>query len=138
MDAPLNLLIIEDTLADFLLVERHLRKDGLDAHCRQVANSADLVADLTDMNWDAVLSDYNVPGMEFTESLALVRSVLPDVPVILVSGTVGEEKRGRTAQAGRNGFPTQGKSDPPGASHQASTARRSGTARQARGRASAA
>lgn len=92
MDTPLNLLIIEDNLADFLLIERHLRKNGLVAHCRQVTNSADLVARLVEMNWDAVLSDYHVPGMAFTESMVLVRSNLPDVPVILVSGNLGEEK----------------------------------------------
>ena len=92
MDAPLNLLAIEDELADFLLIERYLRKNGLDTHCRRVANRADLAVNLADMSWDAVLSDYNLPGMAFEEALALVRSVLPDVPVILVSGTVGEER----------------------------------------------
>ncbi|HCE09514.1 MAG TPA: hypothetical protein DEQ40_13095, partial [Oxalobacteraceae bacterium] len=88
----LNLLVIEDSLPDFLLIERHLQKNGLNAHCRQVSNFADLEARLIDMNWDAVLSDFNVPGMIFTESLALLRSRLPEIPVILISGTIGEEK----------------------------------------------
>ena len=92
MNVLLNLLMIEDDLADFLLIERHLRKSGLDAHCHRVADWGDLAPNLADMKWDAVLSDYNVPGMLFSEALTLIRSVLPDVPVILVSGTVGEER----------------------------------------------
>lgn len=91
MDALLNLLHIEDVLADYLLIERHLRKNGLVVRCHQVSNRAELAAGLNDVRWDAILSDYNVPGMAFTENLALIRSVLPNVPLILISGTVGEE-----------------------------------------------
>lgn len=92
MNTPLNLLHVEDSSSDFLLVELHLQENGLDVRCRQIDTASDLQAQLGRMNWDLVLFDYNVPGMEFKESLALVRSVLPDVPVILVSGTIGEER----------------------------------------------
>jgi diguanylate cyclase (GGDEF)-like protein/PAS domain S-box-containing protein len=92
MDTPLNLLHIEDSPSDFLLVEQNLQENGLDVRCRQVDTISDLRAQLGRANWDAVLSDYSVPGMDFKENLKLVRSVLPDVPVILVSGTIGEER----------------------------------------------
>lgn len=90
MHAPLNLLCIEDAISDFLLIERHLRKNGLDARCRQVSNSADLALALIEARWDAVLSDYKVPGMDFEKSLEAIRSMLPDIPVILISGTLDE------------------------------------------------
>lgn len=92
MDAPLNLLVIEDTTTDFLILERHLQENGLDASCHQVDNLVDLRAQLDQTSWDAVLSDFRLPGMDFRENLALVRSMQPDVPVILVSGTVGDER----------------------------------------------
>lgn len=92
MDTRLNLLVIEDTTADFLLVQRHLKKNGLTPHCHQVTNSADLATSLHAMHWDAVLSDYNVPGMEFTENLVQIRAARTNIPVILISGTIGEEK----------------------------------------------
>ncbi len=92
MDYPLNLLVIEDDPADYLLVQRHLRKNGLDAFMHQVSDSAGLDAALNDRHWHAVLSDYNVPGMAFTQTLGQIRSALPDIPLILVSGTVGEER----------------------------------------------
>lgn len=92
MDHPLNLLVIEDDTADYLLVQRHLRKNGLDAFLHHVTDQAGLDAVLNDRRWHVVLSDYNVPGMEFTQTLGKLRSALPDIPLILVSGTVGEER----------------------------------------------
>jgi diguanylate cyclase (GGDEF)-like protein/PAS domain S-box-containing protein len=104
MNAPLNLLVIEDTAIDFLIVVRHLRKNGLDIRCRQVANANELAAELADMHWDAVLGDFTVPGMEFEESLALVRSLHPDLPFIIVSGTIGEEKAVELLKLGATDF----------------------------------
>ena len=91
MNAPLKLLIIEDVPADFLLLERHFRHCGQDAECRRVENDMELKAALQNGPWDAVLSDYNVPGMDFPASLQQIRQFNPDLPVILVSGSVGEE-----------------------------------------------
>ena len=91
MAASLNLLIIEDVEADFLLVEHHLRQQGKPARCRWVANAGQLTTALDEGGWDAVLCDYNVPGLDFRKSLAMIQTRCPDLPVILVSGSVGEE-----------------------------------------------
>ncbi len=45
-DAALNLLVIEDNSADFLLLKRHLRKQGLKATCTCVASTPELEAAL--------------------------------------------------------------------------------------------
>lgn len=92
MDYPLNLLVIEDDAVDYLLLQRHLRKNGMDASLHQVTDPAGLDAALNDRHWQAVLSDFNVPGMDFTQTLGKIHAVLPDIPLILVSGTVGEER----------------------------------------------
>ncbi len=41
--------------------------------------------------WDVVLSDYNVPGLDFATTFEVIRQKFPDQPVILVSGSIGEE-----------------------------------------------
>ena len=64
--APLNVLCIEDTVADFLLIERTLRLAGLVGRCERVESSEALTAALAEKRWDLVLSDYAVPGMYFT------------------------------------------------------------------------
>ncbi len=90
MDRPLKLLVIEDNPADFLLVERYLYLHGLEAECRRVSSDETLDAALL-AEWDVVLSDYTVPGMDFRSTLRRVQKCRPDLPVVLVSGSVGEE-----------------------------------------------
>ena len=90
MDKPLKILVIEDVAADFLLLERHLRQQGLVAECQRIGSGVELEAALQG-EWDLVLSDYNVPGMDFITALGRIQALRPDVPVILVSGSVGEE-----------------------------------------------
>jgi PAS domain S-box-containing protein len=92
MDEQLNILIIEDCLADFLMVERHLKLNGLSVNCNRVDSLEGLKEALGRESWDLVLSDYNVPQLNFQDSLNLIRSTLPDMPVIMVTGTLGEEK----------------------------------------------
>ena len=88
MNSPLKLLIIEDVVADFLLVERYLRQQGLAVECRRVDNNNELDA-LLHSAWDIVLSDYNVPGMDCRTTLQRIRTQSPDLPIILVSGSIG-------------------------------------------------
>lgn len=90
MNSPLKLLVIEDDPADFLLLERHLRQQGLMAQCLRVGCDQELDAALRD-EWDMVLSDYNVPGMDCRATLQYIRARHPELPVILVSGSVGED-----------------------------------------------
>jgi two-component system, sensor histidine kinase and response regulator len=88
----LKLLIIEDEAADFLLLERFLRQHEIVAACQRVASDAELDAALSNGDWDLVLSDYNVPGMDLRISLQRIQARHPCLPVILVSGSIGEEK----------------------------------------------
>ena len=90
MNSSLKILIIEDNPADFVLLERQLRQQGLVAECRRVASDADLDAALQEA-WDVVLSDYILPGVDFRSSLLRIQQQKPGLPVILVSGSVGEE-----------------------------------------------
>ncbi len=90
MSTSLKLLVIEDSLTDYQLLERHLRQHGLEAECHRVDSNEGL-AEALRKSWDLVLSDYQVPGMNFLVTLGRLHSHNPDLPVILVSGTVGEE-----------------------------------------------
>jgi PAS domain S-box-containing protein len=83
--------MIEDVEADFLLVARHIRNSGLDARLTWVKDGQELSAALEAGAWDLVLSDYKVVGLDFMETLELVKHHLAHVPVILISGSVGEE-----------------------------------------------
>jgi PAS domain S-box-containing protein len=90
MEETLKILIIEDSQADFLLVERHLRQEGMSVRCIRVDTSEAIELALDEGGWDLVLSDYSVPRLNFLDSFARIQSRNPDLPVILVSGSVGE------------------------------------------------
>jgi len=103
METPLNILIIEDNPADFLLLQRHLQQQGLAARCSRVTSNREL-DDALLHPWDVVLSDYNLPGMDFYATFRRIRAALPDTPVILISGSVGEEKAVELLRMGLNDF----------------------------------
>ena len=92
MDDTLNVLVIEDSQADFLLVERHLKKNGLTAACRRVSDLDALSDALACPGWQIVLADYNVPHLRFEDGLALIKGHSTDLPIVLISGSVGEER----------------------------------------------
>ncbi|MGE5640343.1 MAG: EAL domain-containing protein, partial [Clostridia bacterium] len=52
--------------------------------------------------WDAVISDYRMPGFTGMEALAITRQLAADVPFVLVSGTIGEELVVAAMKAGAN------------------------------------
>lgn len=90
MSRPLRILVVEDNEVDFMVLEYHLKKQGLDTVCLRVDSNAQLDAALAG-EWSLVLADFNVPGMNFDATLNRIKSRQPDLPIILVSGGVGEE-----------------------------------------------
>jgi signal transduction histidine kinase/DNA-binding response OmpR family regulator len=92
MSELLNILVIEDSYADFLMVERQLKQNGMSGCCCRVDSLAELKEAITAEKWDLVLSDYNMPELDFLESQQLLRTGLPHVPVIMVTDNVDEEK----------------------------------------------
>ncbi len=103
MDTLLRILVIEDDPADFLLLERYLGQRGLAVDLHRVDDDAALNTALG-KDWDLVLSDYNVPGMDFLATLQRIQSRHPNLPVILVSGSIGEEKAVELLHLGLNDF----------------------------------
>jgi signal transduction histidine kinase len=91
VDPRLKLLVVEDSEADFSLHVRNLARHGIEADFTRVDTLAALEAALQAGGWDAVISDYSLPGLDFTQVLEMARTRVPDIPFILVSGSIGEE-----------------------------------------------
>jgi diguanylate cyclase (GGDEF)-like protein len=88
---PLRLLLIEDSEDDALLVVRELSKNGFILDHTLVDTPAALSSALDDGVWDIVITDHNMPGFNSEEALAMVREKHVDLPVIIVSGSIGED-----------------------------------------------
>ncbi len=91
MAEPLRVLLVEDNEDDALLLLRRLKAEGFDPDWLRVENAAGLRSALTARAWDVVLADYALPQFSGTEALDVVMKTGLDIPVILVSGTIGEE-----------------------------------------------
>ncbi|MCE9608733.1 MAG: response regulator [Chthoniobacter sp.] len=91
MTDPLRILLLEDSPTDEELVGRALARGGIEATMQRVQTEADFRAVLTGTSPQVVLADYNVPGFRGDTALQIARAVAPELPVIFVSGTIGEE-----------------------------------------------
>jgi DNA-binding NtrC family response regulator len=87
----LKALIIEDSEDDAELLARTLQRGGYEVTYERVDEAAALQAALKRQHWDITFSDFSVPGFDAMAALALVREHDPDIPLIIVSGTIGEE-----------------------------------------------
>jgi two-component system sensor histidine kinase/response regulator len=86
----LRVLVVEDEPADVELVLRALRQAGFDAS-GDVAQTAEEFTDLVRRNaYDVILADYKLPTWNGMESVEALRREGLDVPVIVVSGSLGE------------------------------------------------
>jgi signal transduction histidine kinase len=103
---PLRLLMIEDSEDDALLVGLELRRGGYAAEVRRVESAGALREALTD-TYDAVVSDWSLPHLNGLEALRIVREARPDLPFLLVSGTIGEENAVEALKAGAGDFVTK-------------------------------
>ena len=91
MSRPLNVLFLEDSEDDVLLVARHLTKAGFTVESRRVDTPEDFRLALKSSPWDVVISDYSLPGLNALAAIHIFKETGPDIPFLVVSGAVGEE-----------------------------------------------
>src|SRR3989449_9665819 len=96
----LRILLLEDVPADAALVERHLTKSGLEFLSQRVDTRARFEEALQKFVPDIVLSDHGLPGFDGSAALELVKQRSPTLPVILVTGSLNEEKAVEFMKAG--------------------------------------
>jgi diguanylate cyclase (GGDEF)-like protein/PAS domain S-box-containing protein len=95
----LRTLILEDHRAEALLLVRRIRQAGYRCDPTIVDTESAFMEAL--LEWpDLVFTDYHVPGFGGPQALAAVLRSGHDIPVIVVSGQVGEEIVAETITAG--------------------------------------
>jgi diguanylate cyclase (GGDEF)-like protein len=91
MNQLLRLLLVEDSEDDAELLLRELRKGGFNPECTRVDSGPALDTALLNEAWDMVITDHNLPGFSSQAVLATIKRSEIDVPVIIVSGSIGED-----------------------------------------------
>ena len=88
----LRVLFVEDDLSDIDLLSVALRKGGFDP-THDVAETAEGFAEcVCNHPYDVVLADYNLPSWNGMATIEILRREGLDVPVVLVSGALGETR----------------------------------------------
>lgn len=100
----LRVLLVEDSEDDAFLLTRQLRRGGIEVDCERAWGKAELEGLLDRREWDIVLSDYRLPGFSALDVIAMVRERGLDLPVIIVSGAIGEESAVEAMHAGAHDY----------------------------------
>jgi PAS domain S-box-containing protein len=100
----IDVLMVEDSDDDAVLIVRQLRRDGLQVSYRRVETAEAAAAALAQRVPDVVISDYNLPAFSAEAALQLLSETGLDVPFLLVSGEIGEETAVALLRAGAHDF----------------------------------
>jgi PAS domain S-box-containing protein len=87
----LRVLIVEDSEDDVLLIIRELKKGGYDTVYERVETATAMKKALKEKQWDIILCDYKLPKFNATSAIAVLKETNIDIPLLIVSGTIGEE-----------------------------------------------
>jgi len=101
---PLRVLHLEDSVRDAELVRHCLETEGVACHIHRATGKASFESALALEAFDLIISDYNLPGYDGIAALEHAQATQPDVPVILVSGTVSEEQAVRCLHLGATDY----------------------------------
>ncbi|MBN1662980.1 MAG: PAS domain S-box protein [Deltaproteobacteria bacterium] len=91
MRRPLYALIIEDSENDALLMLLQLKKGGYEPEYERVETAEAMRKALHEKAWDVILCDYQLPQFNGPSAMALLKETGLDIPLIIVSGKIGEE-----------------------------------------------
>ena len=98
------MLLVEDDETDARLIVRLLKKLPYEVTSLRIWSLDALRDELTTGVWDIVLADYILTGFDALDVLEMVKSMRPDLPVIVVSGKVGEDVAVGTLVAGARDY----------------------------------
>ena len=104
MPRPLNVLLVEDSEDDALLILRALQKGGYEVFHERVETAKALEEALEKKTWDIILSDYKLPGFDGLTALSISKNKGVHVPFIIVSGTIGEDIAVAALKAGAHDY----------------------------------
>jgi len=100
----LKLLVIEDSSDDADLLSNHLKKSGISPVIKRVETIETIKAALEQSSWDIIICDYNLPSFNALDAISIVKKINPDIPCVVVSGSIGEEKAVETMKAGADDY----------------------------------
>jgi two-component system cell cycle sensor histidine kinase/response regulator CckA len=101
---PLRILILEDVPMDAELVAYELGRARVRFDARRVDTREAFLHELERYRPDVILSDYTLPRFDGMAALSLARERAPEVPFLIVTGSVNEETAVGCMKAGATDY----------------------------------
>ena len=101
---PIQVLVVDDSADDADLMLLELRGTGYAPTAERVETAAGFLAAISSHASDVILCDDSMPAFDAQGALGVLRESGLDVPLIVVSGTIGEERAVALMRAGATDF----------------------------------
>lgn len=99
-----KVLLLEDNEADALLMVRHLQRSSFDFKIKVVTTGQAFEEAAEDYEPDIIISDYRLKQYSGIDAIRFRNLKCEEVPIIVVSGTIGEEKAAELIKEGATDF----------------------------------
>ncbi|HEY0349935.1 MAG TPA: ATP-binding protein [Pyrinomonadaceae bacterium] len=100
----LRVLHVEDQERDVALITRHLSRADYEIASERVDTPEAMRDALKTRAWDVILCDYSMPHFNALQALKIIKEIDLDIPVIIISGTIGEAAAVEAMRAGANDY----------------------------------
>lgn len=104
MNTEIRVLILEDDPSDAKLMELELRQANILFVSERVDTRDKFVQALDDFKPDIVLADYKLPAFDGLSAVRIAKETHPEVPVIMVTGVLGDEAAVELLKAGAKDY----------------------------------
>jgi signal transduction histidine kinase len=104
----LRVLLVEDSEDDALLLLADLEAEGYAPEAARVDTAAAMRAALEREAWDVVISDDSMPAFSALDALRLLQEKGLDLPFLIVSGTISDERAVAAMRAGAHDYILKG------------------------------
>ena len=102
--APLRVLLIDDSEDDVALLVHHLSAGGYRPTWERVDTAGGLTAALAQADWDLITCDWVMPQFNAPAAVQMIHERGLEIPIIIVSGEVGEEVAVTAMKAGAHDY----------------------------------
>ncbi|MDP6506885.1 MAG: response regulator, partial [Planctomycetota bacterium] len=104
MSTQIKILMIDDDLVTRKVAMGQLQQDFPGLHFRDVGTLEEFRSALPEDEFDVIITDFQLPDGNGIEILRHVRRNMPDLPVIMFTGTGSEEIAVRAMRSGLNDY----------------------------------
>lgn len=100
----LRILLLEDSDLDAELILHEVEIGAMSYVSSRAQTRSEFTKAIADFQPQLILADYNLPEFDGSQALAISKLCCPDVPMIIVSGAVGEETAVELLREGATDF----------------------------------